>query len=146
MRYYLDYGAKVSGTQLVRADRRITTAAFELNKCFDEVDAIVSPATPHAAPAFGRDMPDNAGTYCILANFAGAPRSVCRWVAMKRDFRWGFNLLDRCIRMRGSSISQPLIRPQLDFRFSRRRRPVPYPSQERQQWLSCHSLASSCSI
>ena len=73
MRYYLDYGAKVSGTQLVRADRRITTAAFELNKCFDEVDAIVSPATPHAAPAFGRDMPDNAGTYCILANFAGAP-------------------------------------------------------------------------
>ena len=73
MRYYLDYGAKVSGTQLVRADRRITTAAFELNKCFDEVDVIVSPATPHAAPAFGRDMPDNAGTYCILANFAGAP-------------------------------------------------------------------------
>ena len=73
MRYYLDYGAKVSGTQLVRADCRIKTAAFELNKCFDEVDVIVSPATPHAAPAFGRDMPDNAGTYCILANFAGAP-------------------------------------------------------------------------
>ena len=33
----------------------------------------MSPATPQASPAFGGDMPDNAGTYCILANFAGAP-------------------------------------------------------------------------
>ena len=73
MRYYLDYGAQVSGTQLVRADRRIEVAAFELRQCFDEVDAIVSPSTPQASPAFGGDMPDNAGTYCILANFAGAP-------------------------------------------------------------------------
>jgi len=73
MRYYLDYGAKVSGTQLVRADRRIDIAAFELRQCLKDVDAIVSPVTPQASPPFGGDVPDNAGTYCILANFAGAP-------------------------------------------------------------------------
>jgi aspartyl-tRNA(Asn)/glutamyl-tRNA(Gln) amidotransferase subunit A len=73
MRSYLDYGAKVLGQQLVAADRRIEIAAFELQQCLDDVDAIVSPTTPQAAPAFGGDMPENAGTYCILANFAGAP-------------------------------------------------------------------------
>ena len=73
MRYYLDYGAKVLGQQLVAADRRIEIAAFELQQCLNEVDAIVSPTTPQAAPAFGERMPENAGTYCILANFAGAP-------------------------------------------------------------------------
>jgi aspartyl-tRNA(Asn)/glutamyl-tRNA(Gln) amidotransferase subunit A len=72
MRSYLDSGAKVAATQLVGADRRIAAAAFELARCFEEVDAIVSPATPRAAPAFG-DSSDNAGTYCVLANFAGAP-------------------------------------------------------------------------
>jgi aspartyl-tRNA(Asn)/glutamyl-tRNA(Gln) amidotransferase subunit A len=72
MRYYLDYGAKVTGTRLVRADRCIEVAAFELSRCFEQLDAIISPATPQAAPAFG-DIWDNAGTYCILANFAGAP-------------------------------------------------------------------------
>ena len=73
MRYYLDYGAKVLGQQLVAADRRMEIAAFELQQCLGEVDAIVSPTTPHTAPAFGDDMPENAGTYCILANFGGAP-------------------------------------------------------------------------
>ena len=73
MRSYLDYGAKAPATQLVRADRLIDAGAFELTQCFQEVDAIVSPTTPQAAPAFGGDMPDNAGTNCIPANFAGAP-------------------------------------------------------------------------
>jgi aspartyl-tRNA(Asn)/glutamyl-tRNA(Gln) amidotransferase subunit A len=73
MRYYLDYGAKVPATKLVQADRRIEAAAFELTQCLETVDTIVSPTTPHAAPAFGDNMPDDAGTYCILANFAGAP-------------------------------------------------------------------------
>jgi aspartyl-tRNA(Asn)/glutamyl-tRNA(Gln) amidotransferase subunit A len=73
MRYYLDYGAKVSATQLIRVDRRIDVAAFELTQAFEDVDAIVSPATPQAAPAFSEKTPDNAGTFCIPANFAGAP-------------------------------------------------------------------------
>lgn len=73
MRSYLDYGARVSATDLMRADRRIDAAVFELARCFEQVDAIVSPATPQAAPAFGDKPPDDAGTFCILANFAGAP-------------------------------------------------------------------------
>lgn len=73
MRAYLDYGARVSATELMRADRRIDAAAFELARCFETVDAIVSPATPQVAPAFSDKPPDDAGTFCILANFAGAP-------------------------------------------------------------------------
>ncbi len=72
MRSYIDYGAKVMATQLIRSDRRIDAAVFELMQCLEDVDAIISPATPQAAPAFGTPN-DNAGTYCILANFAGAP-------------------------------------------------------------------------
>lgn len=73
MRSYLDYGARVSATDLMRADRRIDAAIFELARSFEQVDAIVSPTTPQAAPAFSDKPPDDAGTFCILANFAGAP-------------------------------------------------------------------------
>jgi Asp-tRNA(Asn)/Glu-tRNA(Gln) amidotransferase A subunit family amidase len=73
MRSYLDYGASLPATKLIRADRLIEAGTFALNRCFDEVDAIVSPATPQAAPAFGGAVPDNPGTYSVLANFAGAP-------------------------------------------------------------------------
>ena len=31
------------------------------------------PTTPQPAPAFNRKVPDNAGAFCILANFAGCP-------------------------------------------------------------------------
>jgi aspartyl-tRNA(Asn)/glutamyl-tRNA(Gln) amidotransferase subunit A len=72
MRGYIDYGAKVAATQLMRSDRQIDIAAFELNQCLEEVDAIISPTTPQAAPAFGTAN-DDAGAYCIVANFAGAP-------------------------------------------------------------------------
>jgi aspartyl-tRNA(Asn)/glutamyl-tRNA(Gln) amidotransferase subunit A len=59
--------------RLLDINRRIDVAAFELNRCLEEVDAIVSPTTPQAAPAFDGPAPDNAGAYCILANFAGNP-------------------------------------------------------------------------
>jgi aspartyl-tRNA(Asn)/glutamyl-tRNA(Gln) amidotransferase subunit A len=73
MQSYLDYGARMPATQLVAADRCIDVAAFELARCLEEVDAIVSPTTPQPAPAFDRKAPDNAGAFCILANFAGCP-------------------------------------------------------------------------
>jgi Asp-tRNA(Asn)/Glu-tRNA(Gln) amidotransferase A subunit family amidase len=60
-------------TRLVAADRCIDVAAFELMRCLEEVDAIVSPTSPQAAPAFGGPAPDNAGAFCIAANFAGCP-------------------------------------------------------------------------
>jgi Asp-tRNA(Asn)/Glu-tRNA(Gln) amidotransferase A subunit family amidase len=73
MRSYLDYGAKLPATRLVAADRCIAVAAFELARCLEEVEAIVSPTAPQAAPAFGGPAPDNAGAFCIPANFAGCP-------------------------------------------------------------------------
>jgi Asp-tRNA(Asn)/Glu-tRNA(Gln) amidotransferase A subunit family amidase len=73
MRSYLDYGTKLPATRLIAADRCIDVAAFELARCLDEVDAIVSPTAPQAAPAFGGPAPDNAGAFCIVANFAGCP-------------------------------------------------------------------------
>jgi aspartyl-tRNA(Asn)/glutamyl-tRNA(Gln) amidotransferase subunit A len=73
MRSYLDYGARMLATDLIAADRCIDVAAFELAQCLEGVDAIVSPTTPQPAPAFNRKVPDNAGAFCILANFAGCP-------------------------------------------------------------------------
>lgn len=73
LRACLDYGAAMPATRLVGADRVIDTAAFALTQCLGEYDAIITPAAPQAAPAFGDRPPDNAGTFCVLANFAGAP-------------------------------------------------------------------------
>ena len=73
IRGYLDYGLRLSAQQLLTADRRMDLAAGELNACFEAVDAIVSPATPQAAPAFDTPPPENAGTFSVLANFAGCP-------------------------------------------------------------------------
>ena len=73
MRRYLDYGRDLAALRLLAADRRIDVAAFELAQCFQDVDAIVSPTTPQAAPAFDGPAPDSAGNFCILANFAGLP-------------------------------------------------------------------------
>jgi Asp-tRNA(Asn)/Glu-tRNA(Gln) amidotransferase A subunit family amidase len=73
MRGYLDYGLRLSAQQLLTADRRMDLAAGELNGCFDRVAAIVSPTTPQAAPAFDTPPPENAGTFSVLANFAGCP-------------------------------------------------------------------------
>jgi len=73
MRYYLDYGAKMSATRLIAVDEVIDAAASAFVRCFADFDAIVSPATPQTAPAFDLPAPDNAGTFCVLANFAGTP-------------------------------------------------------------------------
>jgi aspartyl-tRNA(Asn)/glutamyl-tRNA(Gln) amidotransferase subunit A len=73
IRTCLDYGARMPATRLLEVNRRIEVAAFELCRCLEQVDAIVSPTTPQAAPAFGGPPNDNAGAFCILANFAGTP-------------------------------------------------------------------------
>ena len=73
MRSYLDYGARVSATKLVEVDRVMQTAAFELARCLEQVDAVISPATPQAAPRFDGAPPDSAGTFCCSANFSGFP-------------------------------------------------------------------------
>jgi len=73
MRAYLEYGLRLPAARLLAADRIIEAGAAELLNCLRDVDAIVSPATPQAAPAFDAPAPDSAGSFCILANFAGVP-------------------------------------------------------------------------
>jgi len=73
MRGFLEFGARASAQQLLQADRRIALAGFELARCFDRVDAILSPTAPQVAFSFDRPPPDNQGGYTILANFAGCP-------------------------------------------------------------------------
>jgi aspartyl-tRNA(Asn)/glutamyl-tRNA(Gln) amidotransferase subunit A len=73
MKAYLDYGARMPAVKLLDADRIIQTAAFEMTQLAQRYDAVISPATPQVAPAFADRPPDNAGSYSILANFAGLP-------------------------------------------------------------------------
>lgn len=73
MRGYLDWGLAASALRLVESDRTIDIAAHELGRCFQTVDAIVSPTTPQAAFPFGDKPPDNQGGFCVLANMAGCP-------------------------------------------------------------------------
>jgi aspartyl-tRNA(Asn)/glutamyl-tRNA(Gln) amidotransferase subunit A len=73
MRGYLEFGARASAQQLMRADRRIAAAAFAFERCFDAADLLVSPTVPQAGFAFGGTPPENAGTYTIPANFSGTP-------------------------------------------------------------------------
>ena len=84
LRRYLEFGAKAQAQKLMRADRQAAAGAFAFEGCFSEVDLLVSPTTPQAAFAFGETPPDNAGTYTMLANFAGTPAIS---VPMGRDGR-----------------------------------------------------------
>ena len=73
MRGYLDWGLKAGALRLVEADRIMDIAAHELGRCFQAVDAIVTPTTPQAAFPFGGKVPDTQGDFCALANIAGCP-------------------------------------------------------------------------
>jgi len=73
MRGFLEFGARATAQQVLKADRRIDLAAFELRQAFAAVDAIVSPTAPQVAFGFDARPPDNQSSYTILANFAGCP-------------------------------------------------------------------------
>ena len=70
---YLEWGARLPASRLSAADRVLETAASEITRCLEHVDAIVSPSTPQAAPAFDDKPPDNAGAFCVAANITGCP-------------------------------------------------------------------------
>jgi aspartyl-tRNA(Asn)/glutamyl-tRNA(Gln) amidotransferase subunit A len=73
MRGYLDYGLRLPATRLLQADRVMEEAVGSLNACWDRFDVMLSPTTPQAAPSFDTIPPDNAGTFCVLANVGGCP-------------------------------------------------------------------------
>jgi aspartyl-tRNA(Asn)/glutamyl-tRNA(Gln) amidotransferase subunit A len=73
MRGYLDYGLRLPATRLLQADRVMEEAVGSLNACWDRFDVMLSPTAPQAAPSFDAIPPDNAGTFCVLANVGGYP-------------------------------------------------------------------------
>jgi len=93
MRHYLDYGRNLPATRLLAADRRIDRAAFELTECLQDVDAIVSSTTPQSAPAFDDHEPENAGSFCIPANFAGVPAVTVPMGADERGLPLGLQII-----------------------------------------------------
>ena len=84
MRGYLDWGLKAGALRLVEADRIIDIAAHEVGRCFQAIDAIVTPTTPQAAFPFGGNIPDTQGDFCALANIAGCP-AISLPMAMNAD-------------------------------------------------------------
>jgi aspartyl-tRNA(Asn)/glutamyl-tRNA(Gln) amidotransferase subunit A len=70
---YLDYGARAKAVALAQADRVIELSAARLATVFDNVDAVVSPATPQAAFPFGAEVPNHQNAFSLLANFSGCP-------------------------------------------------------------------------
>jgi len=73
MRGYLDWGLKAGALRLVEADYTMDVAVREVGRCFQAVDAVVTPTTPQAAFPFGGSIPDTQGDFCALANMAGCP-------------------------------------------------------------------------
>jgi aspartyl-tRNA(Asn)/glutamyl-tRNA(Gln) amidotransferase subunit A len=73
MRGYLDWGLKAPAPRLAEADFTIESAAHEVRRCLEAVDAIVSPTTPQAAFPFDGKLPDTQGDVSVLANMAGCP-------------------------------------------------------------------------
>ena len=70
---YLDYGSRVTATKLIEINLIMERASFELARCLEEVDAVISPTTPQAAPKFDGQAPESAGVFCCIANFSGYP-------------------------------------------------------------------------
>jgi len=73
MRGYLDWGLKAPATRLAEADCTIDSAAHEVFRCFESVDAIVTPTTPQAAFPFHGKVPDTQSDLSVLANMTGCP-------------------------------------------------------------------------
>jgi aspartyl-tRNA(Asn)/glutamyl-tRNA(Gln) amidotransferase subunit A len=73
MRGYLEFGLRLPATCLLQADRIMADAVGGLDACWDEFDVMLSPTTPQAAPSFDTTPPDDAGTFCVLANIGGFP-------------------------------------------------------------------------
>lgn len=107
-------------TKLLEVNRRIDVAAFELGRCLEEVDAIVSPTTPQAAPAFGgpsNDMPAHSAYSPI---FREVRRSVYQWDATKQVCLLVCRSSVRCIATPGCWRSPNPMRRQPDSISSRR--------------------------
>ena len=72
-RRMLEYGRDVSGARLVKAERAIEIAGFQLRRALRQVDLIASPTAPQPAFAFDAPVPAGQADLTAIANFAGCP-------------------------------------------------------------------------
>ena len=72
-RRMLEYGRDAASTRLIKAERVIETAGWELRRALREVDLIVSPAAPQPAFPFDGPVPVTQADLTAIANFGGCP-------------------------------------------------------------------------
>jgi len=69
----LEYGASMTATQLVGAQRLIAELAARANAAFAGCDAILTPHGPQTAFAFDAPVPRSQADFTAIANLMGVP-------------------------------------------------------------------------
>jgi Asp-tRNA(Asn)/Glu-tRNA(Gln) amidotransferase A subunit family amidase len=72
-RRMLEYGRNVPRERLIKAERVIELAGFEVRRALGEVDLIVSPTTPQPAFPFDGPVPVSQADLTAIASFGGCP-------------------------------------------------------------------------
>lgn len=73
LRTMLDYGASMTATQLVGAQRLIAELATRAHAAFAGCDAILTPHGPQTAFAFDSPVPHSQADFTAIANLMGVP-------------------------------------------------------------------------
>jgi aspartyl-tRNA(Asn)/glutamyl-tRNA(Gln) amidotransferase subunit A len=72
-RRMLEYGRDAPRERLIKAERVIELAGFEVRRALGEVDLIVSPTTPQPAFPFDGPVPVSQADLTAIASFGGCP-------------------------------------------------------------------------
>lgn len=72
-RAMLDHAAGRSAADYAAADRVLDRATLKMRRLFAQVDVLVLPTTPQAAPLLGAPAPDSAADLTSFASLAGCP-------------------------------------------------------------------------
>ncbi len=77
----LDYGRKLTGIRLARAQFRLDEARAGILRALDSCDLLLLPAAPQRAFAHGTPVPSDQADFCAIANIAGLPALALPWPA-----------------------------------------------------------------
>lgn len=77
----LDYGRKLSGIRLARAQFRLDEARAGILRALDSCDVLLLPTAPQRAFAHGTPVPADQADFCAIANIAGLPALALPWPA-----------------------------------------------------------------
>ncbi len=77
----LDYGRKLTGVRLARAEFRLEEARAGILRALDSCDVLLLPTAPQRAFAHGTPVPPDQADFCAIANIAGLPALAVAWPA-----------------------------------------------------------------